>query len=791
MSGLLLSILEILSCVAMMGCVCYLVIFAVRGFGSATVSNFNNKKIVLFVAVFFFALFLFRPHEETFQGLDGSAYRLMAEAMMNGRPFQGVDSVLLEIPEDLRAYVLLNPQEQGRLTRDRSFEIASLKTGNTKPFFYPLLPLCMNGLDNLLPGNARDLFVPLLGFVFAFAILLSGIRIGGVIPGTLVSLMLLTGSPLIVWLLRGAYLETISGILISMALIPWIVSTTKPLKLSCIQFFAMGLAVSFHPVMIVLALPLSGIMIIEGADSFKRLFLFTGSFLVGLMPIFLLTLFIATPYGEMSLGNLKHTLIYSSSIRPTIAAVVLLGMMIVVLQVGKKWLLPRISLAGWRNNVLSGILLVLWVLPVLLAVKYWEQGQGRVVLAGFCEMLDGLQPPFGSVILLLCMIVLFSRNTLREKMCLTFLFMSLPLFLYLKGAEHMGLWSQRRLIASFVIVITCCMPTAVTLVSRALQPGLMRIGRYVGVLLLVMFVGAYNAVRWPAPYLICYEKGAGAWVKHVTEIIGNRLAFFDYHPFSVPFAVQPGSRVLGLSEFGKDKLPGMIKWLEEKAANEEVLLVSAYSNPGLEDNIVLKDIARETGRFEIAHSKTVLPAERRWRNVDLSIMRVIPVSSADHVVLCKTFDDGPLALRGSWGKGRPIKVDGKMLPARWSREGSGVIGPVPLPGQSVRVSIEGAADRDDGIEGQILRIRPPWDGKTLSLAVSNDFTRVSGVLSKGGDQKDGGKRTGIYSICAEKPYDPGKVGIKGYENDLGARIHMIRIEAASGGVDTNEKKEKM
>ena len=83
---------------------------------------------------------------------------------------------------------------------------------------------------------------------------------------------------------------------------------------------------------------------------------------------------------------------------------------------------------------------------------------------------------------------------------------------------------------------------------------------------------------------------------------------------------------------------------------------------------------------------------------------------------------------------------------------------------------------DDGEQGQTLRIKAPWGGKDLPLTVSNTFTSVSGVCPRTADQKDDGVRTGIYKIYSDKPYNPAKAGIKGYESDLGSRIHLIRME---------------
>ncbi|MEI8352671.1 MAG: hypothetical protein WCG36_10235, partial [bacterium] len=101
--------------------------------------------------------------------------------------------------------------------------------------------------------------------------------------------------------------------------------------------------------------------------------------------------------------------------------------------------------------------------------------------------------------------------------------------------------------------------------------------------------------------------------------------------------------------------------------------------------------------------------------------------------------------------------------------------PLPPPGGSVTVTLTAAASRDDDIAGQVLVLQPPWKGDGLRLAVSNAFTVVSGVLTRPASAAGSSVRTGIYRLHADHPYDPAKAGIRGYEHDLGARIHSITI----------------
>ena len=120
-------------------------------------------------------------------------------------------------------------------------------------------------------------------------------------------------------------------------------------------------------------------------------------------------------------------------------------------------------------------------------------------------------------------------------------------------------------------------------------------------------------------------------------------------------------------------------------------------------------------------------------------------------------------------------ADGGERIGRWTRAGSAVIGPMPAPGGSVRVTIEGAAARRDGRAHQIVAVVPPWNGPPLELRVENEFTRTAGLLQRPNHGTDD-EPIGLYRIEGRWPYDPAAAGIRGFDADLGVLLHRLRIE---------------
>jgi hypothetical protein len=451
-----------------------------------------------------------------------------------------------------------------------------------------------------------------------------------------------------------------------------------------------------------------------------------------------------------------------------------------------------------RHEVLISLLLaVLCVLPSALVIQFWSDS--AAVSRGFGELCDGLRLPLGIAMILFCLAALFFRRAPRAKVVLLIAFLCLPVFLYLKGAEQMGLWSQRRLIAPLLIVMAGCLPAGALMLSRTIGPGFARWGRIVLVVLLLCVVGLSNTIRlrdvrrvwpnaprsvlehgWPAPWVVQYEQGADKWVARMLQRIGHKFAICDRYAYSVPLSVNGKTRVVGLTElqYAAKGLGEIAPWLAEKAAKERVLWITAYRNPGMEEGVSLEQEGqREVITLRRANAVTALPAFKEKLKIDAGLLRLHPVKDGDQPVMDKVFDGGFLGLRQPWGSSDiTIRVPSNDLPAQWSREGSGIVGPVPRPGGAIRINVIAVTSRTNLVETQTLRFHPPWGGGPLALVISNELTDVSGELIRPAGQQDNGARTGIYRIHSADPYDPLKEGIPGFNKDLGALIHRIRIQ---------------
>ena len=728
---------------------------------------------LLVTAILAAGLLLLRPHEDTFTGLDTSCYRLMAHAFAGGRQLHDHDRTLQEIPEPLRRSVLLEFQQWGRDTRDRSFQITSLKTCSIQPYFYPFLPMAAAGLDILSGGYWGDYFVPIIGLLLFALILCTGAALGNKY-GLLASVVLLIGSPLPAYLFRGYYAESVAAGLVILVLLGLTLSVKSRLFLLFAPL-AIGLAVCFHPVAIVLALPALIMILIDPALSRKRVFGSLAMFFVGLSPLWAMTEWGCQPYGNILDWHTFLSRLSAQPLQKLLALFVIIFLLaIAVLILGSPGIKKRITETLHRAVTQPLFFLTLLIIATLpLAISVSLLSGKTLIIAGLREYWEGIRWGYG-LILLAGLIATFSIKDLARSRALLLLAVFLsPFFFYLKGFEPMGLWSQRRLIPFVLLLIIALTPPLAT----ACRLCAIRVGRFPATLLSggLLIAGILNFIQWPAPYLARHERGASNWVDLLSRDLGQHLTFFDYYPYSVPFAVSGKTRVIGLSEYGYSALPGISKWLAQRASQEEVLWVTAYSNPGLEENMVLQDVAHQVASFDRIVSKTALPAECRKYVVEVDILRSVPITNTAALAVRKILDDGPLALRGPWGGRSPIQKGNVLLPARWSREGSRILGPVPSAGKSVKITIEAAASRDDGLPGQVLKITPPWPGPILTLAISNDFTQVSGNLTRPGDLP-AAPPTGVYALSSENPYDPGKIGIHGYPSDLGACIHLIAIE---------------
>lgn len=136
-------------------------------------------------------------------------------------------------------------------------------------------------------------------------------------------------------------------------------------------------------------------------------------------------------------------------------------------------------------------------------------------------------------------------------------------------------------------------------------------------------------------------------------------------------------------------------------------------------------------------------------------------------VLDKTLDGGRLALRGEWD-GRVVPSDGGRPAGQWCAPGSAWVGPVPLPGQTVRLRLTGSVATPGA--RCALQVRAPWGGAAAQLVFG---------------------RHGVITNTLEwlrPPDDPARLGATGVyrvesaEADSGATrvlLHHIRMEVGA------------
>jgi hypothetical protein len=748
----------------------------------------RGKGIIWLLAAFAFsALLLFRPHEHTFTGLDVSGYRLMAGALAEGRPLQGVDEALAELPRPVRSLVLFRP-EHHKPTRDISFRIDSMETCRTRPFFYPTLPLSMVGFDLVIPGGARDYLVPAAGALFFCALIAVCVASAGA-GGLLVGISFLLGSIYPVWFFRGSYPESIGTILVAMAMLSWVVGENEEKGPGYLESFCLGLAVTFHPLLAVLAVPALGAVVVAARSlSPWKTLLALLSFLAGTVPLLLLTKHVTSPYGQFTWHSVstwwKKSPVMGAALLATAAA----GALFLLALCFRGPVFRKISrIREGRPLLFSGLLALLLVAPTAAAALV--PVHGILVQRGLHDLGGGMQIAFGALLLGSVAYVVFSRDNARLKILALVAAAALPALLYLKGAEDPNLWSQRRLLPFAVLAVTVAASAAAALLgrfSRGPRPGALR----TAVIVLVLCAGLSNAVRWPAPYLVRQERGAGDWVSRLSEKFSDGMLLFDYHSYSVPFAVGGERRAFGLGSYSFKGMPLFMEWMAEAAREEPVYLMSAYAGGWMEQGVVPEEVGRETVTFQRVRGKRGLPAVRSGKSLDLRVIRVSPGEEGLPAVMEKVLDGSNFGLRPPWGR-RDIRVraeDGRRLRAAWSREGSGIVGPVPPPGGSVRLELQAAAARRDGSAGQVLKVVPPWGGRPLELTVGNAFTVASGLLARPAGSTGYQGATGVYRLYAANPYNPKNAGIKGFRKDLGALVHRVSMEMSMPEADRERRK---
>lgn len=736
-------------------------------------SNMSRKTTLFcfFAFVLLGTLLFLRPHQETFIGLDNSAIRMMTQAMAQGRDQTGVDQTLAQVPHELRKHFLYLPDQGQRLTRDRSFQIDDLEGCTYRPWFYPVLSYAALGFNRIVPGPAEDYFLPSLALLF---FLLAGwlMLVKAGMPGLVAALGLLLSLPLLAWFGRGYYPELCGLLIIFIMALHWLARDGAYHRFIPASF-AMGLAVCFHPVIALWSGALFVFMAVDDTRKTRDVCLAFLAFAVGMLPLVLVTRFVTQPYGNI-FSYQWLTVFQTSTIYFVFISAAFLAcccMAILLLGRGRAVLRALLFSPGLGAHVFR---LCLAVLPTFLLLFF--QRTRAETLVGLTDLWSLLSSPYGLIIAATFLASLHSAVRPRPRALLVMTVALASIFLYLKGTEPFGLWSQRRLLPitiPFMVAALGVWRDVLTAWSALPWKQHLASAGLVATAAVMMF-------QHPHFYLLRSDHGANRVIQEVTNLTNGALTIFDYHQYGSPFAAMGQGSVLALSNrISLDDRGEVVAWAASEARKRPVTWVTAYDNPGLEQGIRLEKIHRVTQTLPRLHAKWALPVVVRDHHLDMALLRVIPFAPSQPLAtLNKVLDRGSLSLRGPWGRcdiALPAP-DGTRLRACWTRQGSTVIGPVPDPGQSLLVELTASAARRGALDHQVMIITPPWDGPPLELRVENAHTVIRGELHRPAHAIDAPSQTGKYVLTSRHPYDPSLEDIRGFEPDLGVLLHRIRME---------------
>ena len=705
------------------------------------------------------------PHEDVFAGLDVAAYRKLAHVFADGRGFHDRDALLEEVPATIRTHFYYR-SGSSRPTRDLVFQLSGRDDLDTEPFFMPTMSLAAAGMS---PGLSPDLFLPLLG-ALGLALVLAAGFCGGGGWGLLAVAALALGTAWPAWFLRGFYAEGLGAVLVSGVVAA---ASARPLRggMAALAGFSLGLAVSFHPTLVVLSGPVALGLMLEGSNRKKALAVAVGM-LAGLFPFWALTRWVCAPYGDWTRWATLKEMVFSVPEHRAVA-LALAGMGLVFAAGLWTGFRPSVRAKVRRLDSLAtpwGWLAV-WGLPWL-GVAICPDGIGGTLRSGSESVWSGIRWPFALLLLAGVGTILAKQRPLRERFWLAALGGAALFFIFIKGLETpVGLWSQRRFLPVVLTGIALlAAPLSVALAAAASRWPRAKWLAASG----VMAAGLWNMVHWPTAYFTVNERGATAWTQEIAQRMGtNRWVVFDYYPHSVPYAAGLKHRVLGLGESSRSHWPEVMGWISSLAQTEEVWVATSWSPCALEKDFRLEPLFSTTGSFPIVKTKDFFPAVRGERIVQNTIFRLVPLRPGEAIIQTKDMDGGPMSLRGPWGETR----EG----ASWTREGSGLLGPVPPQGGRVLFEADCAwtPPSEDWTE-QILRVASPWGGEALRLTVPAGSHVAKGVLARPADDPER-PATGLYSFRADRPYNPAEQGLRGYPPDLGVQIRRIIIRVESSG----------
>ena len=726
--------------------------------------------VVGFSATMLVALYLF-AHQDTFTGLDAACYRQLAETFSNDtRGLHEVDTVFQSIPEELQKSFLYRPN--GRITRDRIFELKGA-SGATEPFFLPMLSLGAAILPDI------DLFVPICGALWFACLLTFGLCKCGR-KGLLLAACCFFVTFWQMWFLRGFHTDAVGAILVGVALLAALTPQLMEGRLnSFVVGFILGCSVGYHFTMVVPAGIVAVYLLLTKGWTFRHLLLLILGGALGLIPMLYQLIFICAPYGNvLSISSFVNLFANVREIRflsmaLLFAIIVFIGFAAIILNHKVQfWVHDFIDKHATKiNPLLIVIAMLIWIAYAFVAGS---------ITNGFLTIQSGL---LYVLPLIIFAAILLSTSKEEESVSHSALALMLTLmaalFVYIKGVEiHVGLWSQRR----FFPVVVMFMPLLILALCSFKATGRERflpIG-----LFLISFV---PIVRWPSAYFGVFDassneaRGELSLVSVVDDFIdkyndnGKAIFLFDYFPHSVPFQHKLNRCVLGVGEHAQWDYPKLVKWALEtsKTNKSNAFFFSSYGVPKLEDGVALEPCGLVSDRFKKYTTKGVFPVARNEAKELIEIVGfelTHPTRSSIQVI---DFDFlYPFGLRQPWGK--------TTRHGTWSRQGSGIVGPIPEKGGKVLLTISAmwfAPVPDGSWQEQNLIIESPFgEKKVIKISADEKFGVYSCEMERQADDDFGDSLTGVYRFYVDKPYNPLEYRIKGFDNDLGVIFKRVSIK---------------
>ena len=749
-----------------------------RSPNAGRLSGIRAAAILLAAGLLAAALFVpaLRSGRVLFSGLDESAYGMLELSVLRGEPLVLHDDALETVPPDVRPDLFYRTGST-RPTRDlcRKLEPDGL---SSRPFFHPVLAWQRARLPGL-PAVLSVCLALLLARVVLRGTAAALPRRAGPVAAAAVAFAVLFLLP---WGLRfapGPFAEGPATLFVAFALAFAFAfgGPGAPASASFVPGLCLGLAVSFHPILVAWTIPVGLFCVLRNGTWRGTAALVLGA-AVGAVPLVWTMAFVAAPYGNfLKPSELVFLVTQYTAIR--LLAVAAAG----VAAVGAALLVPahlrrvRAAAAAPRARAaLSAFCAAAVAAAFAFALVH---PAARAALAADRDGVLAALPALAAALFL----AFAWRRPAACALLAAGAVCSLP-YLLVQGRETpVGLWSLRRslapLVAFFLAAFLAAFETDAA--ERDDPAAFRRRGRLrAGLLALAAACACAQLARIPAGALRGGETGCEDLLARMeARMDPDALHFFDYFPHAAPFAaVRPRRATFGLNEgaarlLGHDRAVGWLR--RECESGRPVVAVSAarISAPLLENGIALvpdgDPVEGELSRFD---GPTFRTASERVRKPVFSFLRVRPAARGDGTRL--DFGESPFGLATGWDEPRRGKL------GRWARQGATFRGPVPEPGGSVEFEIETAWTPPPGADWpeRTLRLIPPWTAEPVELAVRADAGRhvLHATVPRPADDAADIPPSALWRLSSDRPYDPAAFGVSGYPPDLVVPVYGIRAE---------------